>query len=99
MKARTFSPAWGRGVILATSTTTGNTLVGKGNNVVIVSNQDATDGMYIACGNSSVTATTADYYLQAGASVLVTKNRDDDYVAAIAVANTPSLHIMPGEGI
>jgi hypothetical protein len=94
-----FGPSWGKGVILATSTSTGNTEVGINAFNVVITNQDGTDGMYVACGDSTVTATTADYYLPPNGQVCITKKKEYTHVAAIAVANTPSIHIIPGQGV
>jgi hypothetical protein len=100
MRDYTFSPAWGRGKVLATSTTTSRTEVGSNNNVICITNQDDTNGMYVRAGDATVVAALAvDYYLPPNGSLTITKKRSYTHVAAIAVAATPSLHVIPGEGI
>lgn len=94
-----FYPAWNKAVTLTTAVTTSNTEVGLGNRVIVVTNQDGTDGVYVSAGDSSVTASTADYYLPPNGQVALTKDQRFTHVAAIAVANTPAIHIMPGEGM
>lgn len=99
MRNLAFNPAWGKGVILATSVASGRTEVGKDNFNLVITNQDGTDGMYVRTGDDTVVATTADYYLPPNGQVAINKFRDHTHVAAIAVANTPSLHIIPGTGL
>ena len=98
-RQNTFGPSWGNAVINTTSTSSSRDAVGLKARVICVTNQDATDGVYVRSGDSSVVATSADYYLPANGSVTLTKDPQDTHVAVIAVANTPAVHIIPGQGI
>lgn len=99
MRKLAFNPAWGQGVILATSVASSRTEVGKGSFNIVVTNQDNNHGMYVRAGDNNVVATSADYYLPPNGQVALNKFKDFTHVAAIAVANTPNLHIIPGVGL
>jgi hypothetical protein len=98
-RQNTFGPSWGNAVINTTSTSSSSDAVGLHARVICVTNQDGTDGVYVRSGDSAVAATTADYYLPPNGSVTLTKDPQDTHVACIAVANTPAVHIIPGQGI
>ena len=98
-RQNTFGPSWGRGVIRTTTTSSSRIAVGLGARVICVTNQDSTDAVYIRSGDSTVVATSADYPLPKDGQSTLTKNPGDTHVAVIAVAGTPSVHIIPGQGI
>ena len=97
-RQNTFGPSWGNGVIRSTTTASSNIAV-KSSRVICVTNQDSTDAVYIKSGDSTVTATTADYPLPKDGQSTLTRNPADTHVAVIAVANTPNVHIIPGQGV
>lgn len=94
-----FSPAWGKAVIRTTTTASSRIEFGKGNKSLWVTNQDATDAIYFRVGDSTVEADVTDVYLAPLGSVAITISQDHDYIACEAVANTPSVHAMPGSGL
>ena len=98
MREYTFAPAWKKAALRTTTTSTSSVEVGLGNNVIWISNQ-GTDAMYVAAGDSSVIAGATDVFLPGGGSLTVTKDRQFTHVAAASLAGTPTLHIIPGEGI
>jgi hypothetical protein len=98
-RQNTFGPSWGSAVINTTSTSSSSDAVGLNSRVICVTNQDGTDGVYVRSGDSTVVATSADYYLPANGSVTLTKNPADTHVACISVANTPAVHIIAGQGV
>ena len=55
--------------------------------------------MYVSAGDSTITASTADYYLPPNGQVALTKDATFTHIAAIAVAGTPVLHVILGEGL
>lgn len=102
---QSFQPRYGVGAVITTSTTSSSTLIdnmasqsGGGSKAVVVTNQDATDGVYVKIGVGTQTATTAGYFLPKGAQVCLTKGEYDNHIGLIAVANTPAVHVIVGEG-
>lgn len=94
-----FQPAYTQGQTKATSVASGNTKCGEGSKSLVVTNLDATDILYVRVGKgSALVATAADYLILPRSKETISKNQDDDYVAYIAAANTPSVNIIPGEG-
>lgn len=102
---KAFQPRYGAGAVIATTTSSASTAIdnqatssGGGCKAVVVTNQNDTDGVYFKIGKGSQTATTASYYLPPGAQVCVAKAEYDDQIGTIAVANTPNIHVIVGEG-
>src|SRR5262245_5964697 len=100
-----FQARYGEGVVVATSTSSSSTVIddayttsGGGCKAAVVTNQDDTDGVYFRIGKGTQTATNASYYLPPLAQVCVTKAEYDDQIGIIAVAGTPSVHVIVGEG-
>lgn len=100
-----FQPRYGSGAVISTTTSSASTLFdnqatssGGGSKAAVITNQDDTDGVYFKIGNGSQTATTASYYLPPLAQVCVSKAEYDNNIAIIAVANTPAVHVIVGEG-
>lgn len=98
-------PRYGVGVVIATSTSSNSTEIdnmvkqpGGGSKQVVVTNQDSTNGVYFRIGVGTQTATTAGYYLQKDSQVCVTKGEYDNHIGLIAVAGTPNVHVIVGEG-
>jgi hypothetical protein len=93
----TFNPAYGRGVTVSPIATSARSEVGKGSKSLVVSNLGP-DECYVRTGDSSVTATTADYVVLPYQQVSLTKFQDDTHIAYLSTTGT-TLHIIPGEGI
>ena len=56
----TFNPAYGRGVVVTPAASSASTALGRGSKSIVVTNSGA--GLcYVATGDSSVTASSADY--------------------------------------
>ena len=99
-RQNTFAPSWGRGVELATSTSSGSVEVGAGSFTVCITNKDGTDGVFVRTGDSTVTALDpSDYFIPPNGQVTLTKVKEHTHVAAIAEANTPTIHVIPGYGV
>jgi len=94
-----FTPGYGHGQVIATSTLSSATPLGVNSRAMVVTNQDATDGVYVETGSSSAVAATTSYYVPPNGQVALTKADTHTHIAAIAVANTPSIHVIPGEGL
>jgi len=94
---RTFQPVYGEGVVVVTGASAGATIK-IGTTSVCVTNQDATDGIYIRITKGASTATNADYYLPPSGQSTLFKFADDDTITYLAAANTPSLHYIVGVG-
>jgi hypothetical protein len=96
---QTFGPAYGRGVVVASVTTTSAaSAVGFGDKSLVVTNTGSTNAVYLRTGLSDAVATTADYCLMPSAQVSISKPQDHTHVAYITAASTSSLHVIPGEG-
>jgi len=97
----TFNPVSKGAVTIVSSTTTSNAACGGRSMSMVVSNLSSTaaEFVYVCFGDSTVTATAADYVLLAGQQVSLTKFQDYTHVAVLAASGTPSVHVCPGEGI
>lgn len=93
----TFNPSYGSGQIVSPDVSSARVLIGSGQKSLCITSLNAVQ-CYIKVGDSTATATTADYPIPPGGQVTITKNQDRDYVAYIAPAGGGSLHIMTGEG-
>jgi hypothetical protein len=97
---RTFSPGFGTGVTISTTTTSSNTAIRSGTLAVCVTNTDSTNNIYFrTCAASTDVATAADYLVLPGQQVSVSKQREHGFIAVIAAAGTPSVHVITGDGI
>jgi hypothetical protein len=97
---RTFAPGYGTGVTISTTTTSSNTALRPGSQQVVVSNTDNTNIVYIrTCPNSTDVATAADYLVFPGQQVSITRAQDHAFIALVAAAGTPSVHVIIGDGI
>ena len=94
---RTFQPVYGQGVLVTTGASTSATIK-KGTNAICVSNQDATDAIYIRITVGASTATVADYILPPLGQSTLTKSPEQDTITHVAKANTPALHYIVGNG-
>ena len=93
----TFNPAYGRGITVSPVSSSARSEIGKGSKSIVVSNL-GTDECYVRTGDSSVTATSADYVVLPSQQVSLTKFQDDTHIAYLSTSGT-TLHIIPGEGI
>lgn len=93
----TFNPAYGRGVVVSPAATTASSELGRGSKSLVVTNLGAAV-CYVRSGDSTVTASTADYPVLSGQQVSLGKFQDDTHVAYISADGT-SLHIIAGEGM
>ena len=100
-----FQPRYGVGAVISTTTSSSSTLFdnmatqsGGGSKSAVITNQDDTDGVYFRIGVGTQTATTAGYYLPPLAQVCVAKGEYDNHIGLIAVAGTPAVHVIVGEG-
>lgn len=100
---RSFAPGYGTGIEFATSTTSTNQALRAGSQGVVVSNLDSTNRVYFrTTADSSGTngaATSADYCVLPGQQVSITRAQDHGFIAVIAAAGTPSVHVITGDGI
>ena len=93
----TFNPAYGRGVVVTPAASSARTALGRGSKSIVVTNSGA--GLcYVATGDSSVTASDADYPVLPSQQVSLGKFQDDTHVAYISADGT-TLHIIAGEGM
>lgn len=95
---QSFLPAYASGATVAPSTSSGSSEKGKGNQSILLTNLGSVV-VYVRVGDSTVTATTADYPVLANSQVSISKGSNDSHVAYITASGTGSLHIMAGEGI
>ncbi len=95
-----FAPAFGNGLLLSPGVASATTAFPNNSNAVELTNLGATR-VSVAFGNTNaVTASlNADYTIMPGMKIVVTKNRDYEFVAHISSAAGGSLHIIPGEGM
>lgn len=100
-----FQPSYGKGITETATTSSASytidgavTTFGGGSKSVVVTNQGATNGVYVRIGTGTVTATDADYYIPPGAQVTLTKAETHDLIAFLAAASTSAVHAIPGEG-
>jgi len=93
----TFQPVYGEGIVVVTGAST-SAAIKKGTKSICITNQDATDGIFIRLSVGASTATNADYYLPPSGQSTLTKSPDQDTITHLAAANTPSLHYIVGNG-
>lgn len=97
---RTFAPGYGTGIVIATTTSSSNTALRAGSQQVVVTNTDSTNAIYFrTCPASTDTASNADYIVLPGQRVSVTRAQDHAFIAVVAAAGTPSVHVIIGDGI
>lgn len=93
----TFNPAYGSGQAVAPGAASARVALGAGQKTVCITSLNAVQ-CYVRVGDSTVTASTADYPIPSNGQVTITKFQDYDHIAFIAPAGGGSLHIMTGEG-
>jgi len=71
---------------------------GGGSKSVVVSNRDATNGLFVRVGAGTQTADDTCYYVPPGAQVCLSKAETDDQIALLAAASTVAVHVIAGEG-
>lgn len=93
----TFNPTWGSNTPVATGALSARIEKGKGSKSILATNT-GTVTVYFRCGDSTVTASAADYPVLAGSQITITKFQDATHVAYFStVAGT--VEIMEGEGV
>jgi hypothetical protein len=96
-----FTPGAVLTVNLAVTATTGNVAIVGSSNQLLLTNAGGND-CFIELGTASTqeAATTTGMPVLARDKILITRNLDQDYIAAIcASGQTTTLYITPGEGI
>ena len=74
--------------------------VGEGSDVLCFTAPISNTGVcYVAIGNSTVTATSADYPLLPGSQVSVGKFLDDAYCSLVCPVGSADVQVLPGIGI
>lgn len=92
-----FNPAYTRGIIVTPAAASANSAIATDAKQICLTNLGA-NVCYIRIGDSAtMTATTADYPIPAGAQLAITRDPAHQYIAYISAAGT-TLHILPGEG-
>lgn len=91
-----FNPHYGSGQVVTPAAASANITIAEGRNVVLT-NLGA-NICYIRVGESSQTATTADFPVPPGAQVSITKDARHLNLAHISAAGT-TLHVIVGLGI
>jgi hypothetical protein len=102
-----FQPTYGAGITETATTTSVAYLLdpnannsGGGNKSACVSNQGATNGVYVRIGRGdAIVATDADLYVAPGQQLVLSKSDADNYIAILAAASTSAVHAIPGEGL
>lgn len=95
-----FIPKGGGGIWTTATTSATRITSGQGSeSMCFTAPITNTDSVYVRCGNSTVTATNADYVLLPGAQVSIGKFLDDAYVSILAASGTQSIQTLPGIGI
>lgn len=92
-----FAPAYGKGFTVSPGVASASTAIPAETQSLCITSRNSVE-CYIRVGNSTVTATTADYLVPPNGQVSISKFRDYDTIAYIAPAGGGSLHIIPGEG-
>lgn len=96
---RSFGPKYGSGQTLSVTDASQSVTFGARNWALTVTNLGS-DVCYVRTGNGTLTATTADYPVLPLSQVSLSKNYDDDKLAAVCGSgDATSLHIIQGEGI
>lgn len=97
---RVFNPAWGKGVTVTPGTTSARSSIdplGRSDSVCLTNLSSVT--CYIRTGNSTATATTADYPVPANSQVTIRKDQYDTHIAYITASGSASLHVIIGDGM
>jgi hypothetical protein len=92
-----FAPKYGSGQTLATSGSSASVSLGAGNKCFCLSNLGSYT-IYVRVGDSSATATIADYPVLSNSQITISKEQDYNKLAAISPDGASSLHILQGEG-
>lgn len=100
-KIKIFEPKYGSGVLVAsvTSTSASSSLRSRdeGNGQIVVTNLGSVT-IYVRAGDSSVTATTADYPVLPLTQVVLSLKTADTYIAYVTASSSSSAHIILGDG-
>lgn len=91
-----FSP--GASASLSVSTSTSNITLPSGGGTQFLLQNEGTDAVYFATGDSSVTASTGGTPLLGGESRIFTLDPSATTIAAITGSGSATLHITRGEG-
>lgn len=98
MKEKTFSPAWGKAILqTATTTSTAYEIDTNFRDSLVVTNA-GTQIVYVRTGDSTVTATAADYLVLSLTQISLTKFKDHTHIALLSAAATSAVHVIAGEG-
>jgi hypothetical protein len=89
-------PAYNTGQTLSPAAGAATATLTTGSKQLILTNL-GTNPCYVRVGTGTITATTNDYPVPAGAQVVITKAMLDDKLSHISAAGT-TLHVMNGEG-
>lgn len=103
MILRPLLPSFGQGQNISTTTTSASTPIRADDDTVRIVNRDTTNGVYIKLyasvgGTITLTASAVDFFIPAGVAATISKGLDQDRIAAVAVAGTPSLNVITGKG-
>lgn len=90
------NPSYGSGSVTVIGAAGTGTIVLRDTRQVILTNQGA-NAVYVKIGAAGIAATTADYPVQPGVQVVITKGGQDNTLAYNSPAGT-TLHVMCGEG-
>lgn len=90
-----FNPQYGSGQVLSPAAGSANVTVPPTKQLILTNL--GVNVCYIRCGESSQTATTADYPVPPGLQVTITKDERHLNMAHISAGGT-TLHVMGGEG-
>lgn len=89
-------PGYGTGQVLTPAAGAATATLTPSSKQLILTNLGA-NVCYVRVGTGTLTATTADYPVPAGAQVVITKAMGDDKLSHISATGT-TLHVMNGEG-
>lgn len=93
-----FQPTPGSTNSISVSTSSANANIPEAGESILLTNSGSTLA-YVRTGQgSSTAATTADMPLAAGASRIITRSANHDYVAAITASSTTTLLVTAGTG-
>lgn len=91
-----FSPAYGSGQTVSPAAAAASiTLANTGNSICLTNT--GTNICYVKVSAAATSATTADYPVQAGAQVILTRDPQQTVLSHISASGT-TLHVMLGEG-
>ena len=98
MSGNTFAPRDGATVAISASTTSADEAITSGTYQLRIVNPTAVVAFVKTGEGSALTATSADFPVAGGESVIIRKPSNHNIVAVILASSTGTVYVTPGEG-